>query len=681
MKKRLKLLSLLLGLLLLFSGCGLVSVGVLNGAEEPLLGEVLAATEVAVAPPRAQDDLYRAVNAGWLAEAEIPPNEVSVGSIQELSLQNEALLMADFNTMLAGEKENDDPVLEEFLALYAQAKDYEKRNEDGFAPLRPFFKRIEGLVTFAEFEAELGQLIKENLTDCVGFSVGINQMNNSQKIVTFTFPSLFLPSKDYYESEGGSEMLQAKAEVLHGLLLAAGYTPERADATLEEALQFDQKLRAYSLTAEEQSNYTETYNPVTYEEFISYSENIDFDGLVMELLGQRPHEIVVNNIDHVRAIDKLINEESFSELKNWMLTSLLWNYGRFLGDEFREPIEAYENRIEGRLEAMEPEKTAYQLAKGQFMEPVGLYYAQAYFSEEEKQDVEQMVQKIIDTYRTRIEALSWMSEETKEKAILKLDHIEVHVGYPDKQDDFYENVEIVPAEEGGTLLENMMYMMRLRNEKSWAEFSLPPEQGVWAMSADTVNAYYQPTENSINFPAGILQEPFYSAEQTASQNYGGIGVVIAHEISHAFDTNGALYDENGNIGNWWTEEDYAEFERRTEAMVELFEGLQNEQGTVDGRLTVGENVADAGGMACALQCLREDEGQHDLQGFYSAWARIWRSRVTQEVAQIRLTTDVHAPPEFRVNLQAGNSDGFYEAFEVEPQDGMYIAPEDRVEIW
>ena len=312
-----------------------------------------------------------------------------------------------------------------------------------------------------------------------------------------------------------------------------------------------------------------------------------------------------------------------------------------------------------------------------FNQVVGAYYARKYFGADAKADVEHMVRQMISVYEERLKKNDWLSPETREKAITKLEHLGVQVGYPDKIPAVYDHLKVDPTK---SLLENLVIMSRIVARNQFAHFGKPVDRMRWEMSPATVNAYFHPFKNVIVFPAAVLQAPFYSLKQSSSQNYGGIGAVIAHEISHAFDNNGSLFDEYGNLNNWWTKEDAAHFKELAQAMIDEFDGLPFAGQKVNGKLTVSENIADAGGLSCALSAAKK-EGDFDAQAFFINWARIWRTKARKEYQQLLLSIDVHAPQKLRANVQVKNLADFYEAFNIQSDDPMYLAPEKRVTIW
>lgn len=300
-----------------------------------------------------------------------------------------------------------------------------------------------------------------------------------------------------------------------------------------------------------------------------------------------------------------------------------------------------------------------------------------YFGKKAKNDVEHMVHAMIQVYKNRLKQNNWLSEATKEKAILKLDKIGINVGYPDKIPAVYEKLK---TKEEDSLVANVRRFLQLIRQDNFKKFKQPVDRNEWEMAASTVNAYYNGALNIIVFPAAILQAPFYSLKQSASANYGGIGAVIAHEISHAFDNNGAKFDEYGNLNNWWTKEDLAYFEKLAQGMIEEFDGLETTGGTVNGKLTVSENIADAGGLSCALEAAKNEE-QTDLTAFFNNWAKIWRTKARLQYQQLLLAIDVHAPAKLRANIQLQNLDDFFTVFDIHSTDKMYRKPENRVKIW
>ena len=312
-----------------------------------------------------------------------------------------------------------------------------------------------------------------------------------------------------------------------------------------------------------------------------------------------------------------------------------------------------------------------------YSEPVGLYYGEKYFGEEAKKDITEIVYQIIDTYKDRISKNEFLEESTKEKAILKLSKIGVKMGYPDKVEAIYEKLAFNPKD---SLFKIVCDLRKVRLIENFEKLNKPTDPTRWQMPGHMVNACYDPFVNDITFPAAILQAPFYSIKQTRSENLGGIGAVIGHEISHAFDSNGAKCDENGNINNWWTKQDNRKFNKKIEAMVKQFDGIELPWGKVNGRFIVSENMADNGGMAVTLQIMKNTPNA-SYEEYFKNWAKVWCSKAKPEYSSLLLAVDVHGPAILRANITPRNFTEWYDTFNVKKTDQMYIAPNKRVIIW
>ncbi|MEA4896663.1 MAG: M13 family metallopeptidase [Christensenellaceae bacterium] len=631
--------------------------------------------------PSLKDDFYDAVNAEWYASAEIPADKPSTGGFMNLVDGVEKALMADFAAMLGEEKQPGNEQLSQFIEFYRLASDFETRDAAGGKPLLPFMERVEHLESLEDFAGQLKEWMLEGMPAPFGVFVEADMGNAAIHALYIADPGLFLMDKSYYADEQTKAALQgAYAQMSTKLLVMAGKTEAEAEEIVRQALAFDESLAPYTKSAEEASDYTKMYNPMNFSEFDAQIKSVNFSAPIEELLGEVPDKVIVANPDYFAAFDALVNDGTFPAMKSWMLVNTVNAFASYLSDGFRVEAGSFSRMLSGVAEAASREKSAYYLAAGTFSEPVGIYYGQTYFGEQAKQDVRHMVEAIIDTYKDRLSANVWLSDDTRATAISKLTAMAINVGYPDAARPIYSQIQIKPAAEGGTLIDNAMDITRLMLLDSFSKWNKPVDRGLWPLSGDTVNAMYSPMNNSINFPAAILQAPFYSLEQPACANYGGIGAVIAHEISHAFDPNGAKVDELGNLKNWWTQADYAKFEELSQTMVKEFDGLEHAGGVVNGTQTMAENVADAGGLACALEAAKR-EADVDLKALFTSWATIWRQKATPEYEALLLTLDVHAPSKLRANIQLQNMDDFHAAFDIREGDGMYRAPEERVIIW
>lgn len=631
--------------------------------------------------PGLEDDFYEAVNAQWLASAEIPADMPSTGGFDDLTDGVEKTLMADFDAMLAGEKEAEGEELASFVEYYRLAMDFDSRNAAGAEPLLPYMEMVEGLASLEALSGQWAEWTLQGMPGPIAATVMADMGQADTNALYITVPGLFLMDKSYYQDATIKEMLQgAYGQMSMNLLILAGKAEEEAIGIVQQALAFDESLAPYMRSAEESSDYTTLYNPTDFAEFDAQIKGFDFAASFEAMLGTVPQTIIVTDPDYFSALDVLVNEETFPAMRSWMLVQTVNGLASYLSDDFRIESGSFGRMLSGIAEPASQEKSAYYLASNMFDEVVGIYYGNAYFGPEAKQDVADMVGALIDTYEHRLSGNTWLGQETRDMAIKKLEAMTINVGYPDAARAIYAQMRTVPATEGGTLLGNAMEFTRLHMQDTFGKWNTPVDRGLWPLSASTVNAMYSPLDNSINFPAAILQAPFYSLEQSPSANYGGIGAVIAHEISHAFDPNGSKFDELGNLSEWWTEEDFAKFSELSQAMVEEFDGIAYADGAVNGTMTVAENVADAGGLSCALEAAKTEEDV-DLQAFFTNWAVIWRQKATPEYESLLLVLDVHAPSKLRANVQLQNMDDFHLTFDIQAGDGMYRAPEDRVQIW
>lgn len=629
-----------------------------------------------------KEDLYEAVNGEWIKEATIPADKPTTGGFQDLVDGIDELLMADTKKMSEDASLIPNDLMKEYIAYYRLANDYQKRDQDGAAPMLPLLKRVEDVKDLTEIEQQLTSWVLDGLPLPFGVDVDADMKNTKINALFAGAPSLILPDKTYYEAEHpqAPQLLAVFKEMTMKLFELAGYETAVAEQITDEALQYDKLLAPHVKSAEENADYSKMYNPESGDAFIKHSQHLDLKKLLTGLVGEVPEKIIVTEPAYFDKLDELVNPTTFQQMKSWMLVMTINALTAYLSEEFRQVGGIYSRTLSGAPEARSQEKAAFYLASGRFDQIVGDYYGKKYFGEQAKKDVEQMVQRMVGIYQERLNHNTWLSQATREKAIVKLGTLGIHVGYPEKIPSIYTQFKVTPAEKGGTLLDNALHFSHLKRKEDYAKWNQPVERDEWEMSADTVNAYYHPFRNIIVFPAAILQAPFYSLEQSSSENFGGIGAVIAHEISHAFDNNGSLFDEYGNLNNWWTEEDQQHFQELADQMIAEFDGLEIAGGKVNGKLTVSENIADAGGLSCALEAAKKDKDV-DLEGFFINWATIWRMKARQEYTQLLLSIDVHAPNKLRANVQVKNLADFYQTFDIQPTDAMYLAPEKRVSIW
>lgn len=627
-------------------------------------------------------DLYDAVNGDWLQTAEIPDDHASTGGFMDLVDAIEKTLMHDFDAMAAGEKAPTDPQLAEFIKFYQLTKDFKQRDAAGATPILPCLKQIDSLRDFADLQQRMPDWVYDGLPLPFSLDVDADMKNTKINALFAQAPGTILPDKTYYDegNESGPKLLAVYSQMMTQLLQKTGYKADEAQQIVTDTLKFDRLIVPWVKSAEEAADYSKMYNPRDFKDFANDSKYLDLAAITYAVINGNPEIVILPEPDFFDHFNEVINPENFDMMKNWMKAKLVQRLSGYLSDDMRTLGTTYSRTLSGQKEPRNQAKSAYYLATGTFDQVVGLYYGHTYFGEAAKNDVHQMVEKMIGVYQRRLEANTWLSAGTRAKAVTKLNHLGIQVGYPDKLEAVYTKFHTLSAADGGSVLSNVLAFGRIARKDMFAKWGQPTDRTRWEMSADTVNAYYHPFMNIIVFPAAILQAPFYSLDQSSSANYGGIGAVIAHEISHAFDNNGALFDEFGNLHNWWTEADSAHFKELAKSMITEFDGLDFAGAKVNGTLTVSENIADAGGLSCAEEAAKSEDDV-DLSAFFTNWAMVWRMKATKQYMQLLLSIDVHAPAKLRANVQPKNLDDFYTTFDITPEDPMYLAPDQRVKIW
>lgn len=629
---------------------------------------------------RIQDDLYHYVNGEWLEKAVIPDDRSRVGGFSDLDEGVEKLLRADFASFADGSKEIPFPEIAEAVKLYKKVLDETRRNEEGIKPILPYLEKIEGIKTVDDLNKNAKDLSYDGFELPIAFGVQADMKNAEKNSFLITGQSIILPDTTYYgeKAEAGKQLLEIFKGMTKGLLAYSPLSEEDQAKYIEDTLAFDALIAKVVKSQLEWADYVNDYNPMPLEEVSSYLAPFDFTGFLHQIYGEDvPQTIIVADPKAIKEFHTYFSEETFTLYKHWVYVKFFISAAKRLSISMHDLSTTYSRALYGIAKDPILEKQAYQLVGQVFSEPVGVYYGRTYFGEEAKKDIVSLVKRIIEAYKGRMAKNTFLAPETKEKAILKLSTIEIKMGYPDRIDPFYS--ELTVAEED-SLFAACRKIAQKKGEHELEKLHKPVDRSEWAMPGHMVNACYNPFANDITFPAAILQKPFYSLEQSESENLGGIGAVIGHEISHAFDNNGASFDEKGNLNNWWKEEDYKAFKDLTKAMIDEFDGIDFYGGKVSGELIVSENIADNGGVGVTLGIMHEIKDA-SFKDYWINWAKIWCMKARPEMVQLLLVNDVHAPSELRANIQPRNFEEWYEAFDVTEKDAMYIAPEKRVRIW
>jgi putative endopeptidase len=628
---------------------------------------------------RIQDDLYHFVNDDVLSHTVIPDDEPLAGGTSDLDKAVEALLMADFKMMATGEKPIPDQNLRKAVMLYQKAVDRTRRNAEGLAPLKPDLESILALSSPSSLNEVLGEWILADRPLPFQLDIETDMKNSSRRVLVLYGPDTILPDTSYYakDNEQGKEFLAVFATMARQLLALSGLSLEEQEKTLSDALLFDQAIAKRVKSSEEWADERKKYNPWMSASVFKSVAPLSLDSFLMSFYGHIPEKIIVCDPRFLKEFSGLFNEQTFEQFKHWAYLMSLVDGSSYCDEATRHLGNTYSRALEGIKSDSSLEKQAFHIADDSFSDPVGLYYAKTYFGIAARQDITALAEEIIAMYKKRIGTRSFLSKPAKAKAILKLDKMTIKMGYPDRIDAIYDTLVV---DEKSSLYEALDGLERGKNRYAFSELDKPVDPTRWGMPGDMVNACYDASMNDITFPAAILQAPFYSLKQSRSANLGGIGAVIGHEISHAFDDNGARYDENGNLANWWSKEDRKKFRLLTAKMVKQFAGLPFAGSHVNGKLTVSENIADNGGMAVTLAILAE-MADPSYEDYFTSYAKSWCEKDRDEYLQLLLAVDFHAPAEFRTNIPPRNFKEWYRTYHVKKTDRMYLPKDKRLIIW
>ena len=628
---------------------------------------------------RIQDDLYTFVNQAKLDELVIPDDMPVAGGFATLGLEVEKLMIGEFNAMCKAASYPNEH-MERACKLFMLAKDVKRKKKHGIKPALKNLAILKKLTTLRGYNLHTKELMLKGIDLPLNIQVDANMKDTTHHCVMVAGPSVILPDASYY-AEGKEQQREMMLNLWSGfarqVLAIAGHTEEEVNALIQDTLAFDALIAKFVKTQEEWSEYVKMYNPMSTGRVAGMVKPLNFKKLLRDIFGFIPEEIIVTEPRYFKNFKKVFNPDTFAAYKNWAYVTGLMGSCSLLSEELRDLGGAFRRAISGIAANSSAEKFAYQLASGMYSEPVGLYYGEKYFGEEAKKDITEIVKQIVATYQKRIANNDILEQATKDKAILKLNKMGLKLAYPDRVEEIYNKLVFDGSK---SLFDIVSSLRRIRMEENFAKLNKEVDRTHWAMPGHMVNACYDPFVNDITFPAAILQAPFYSIHQTRSENLGGIGAVIGHEISHAFDSNGAKCDELGNLNNWWTKADERKFNKKVQAMIRQFDGIELPWGVCNGKFTVSENIADNGGMAVTLDIMSQTEGVSFEEYFFN-WARVWCQKAKPEYQALLLQVDVHGPNYLRTNMPPRNFPEWYAAFGVKKTDGMYIAPSKRVVIW
>jgi putative endopeptidase len=644
---------------------------------------------------RPQDDLYRHVNGMWLKATEIPADKASYGAFQHLHDVAERRVRAiceEATRAPAGTERR------KFGDLYADFLDEEAVEELGARPLAADLALIEGITDGAGLVRALGEFQRGGRSSGLfGWWVDTDAKDSTRYIVYLQQGGLGLPDESYYRDDAFAEIRQAYTGHIARMLALAG-VPGPEDAA-RRVFALETKLAGAHWDRVTARDATKSYTKLDRAALDTLAPAVDWDGWLEGLTGpgRRPAdapilgEVVVRQPSYLEALSAALAQVPLAEWKAWLAWHAVHAAAPLLSRAFvEENFAFYGTTLSGTPQLRQRWKRAVAAVEEGMGEAVGKVFVERHFPPSSKDRMVALVANLIAAYRERIAALDWMGEDTRSRALAKLERFTPKIGYPDTWRDF-SALRI----ERGDLLGNLRRAAEFEVDHELGKLGRPVDRTEWFMTPQTVNAYYNPGLNEIVFPAAILQPPFFDPEADDAVNYGGIGAVIGHEIGHGFDDQGSKYDGTGTLVDWWTEDDRARFDKRTQALVAQYDVLEPAQTPghhVNGALTVGENIGDLGGLSIAyvaygLSCDGLAGGPPTIDGltaaqrFFIGWARCWRMVLRDAEAIRRLAIDPHSPPEFRCNAVVRNIDAFYEAFDVGEDDGLWLAPAERVRIW
>jgi len=629
---------------------------------------------------RIQDDLYEYVNGEWLETAVIPNDRPTTGGFAILDQEVEALLLKDFNELSEGKKTTDIKEMKDAVSLYKKYVDVKRRNEEGIQPLLPLLNKIKAIKNIDELNASAFELSLDGVALPFNYGVEPDMKDATKNSFVILGPGTILPDTTYYgdDNPAGKQLLGVYRMMAEKILAFTDLTEEEQKKFLDDTFAFDALVAKKVKSQLEWADYVKNYNPMKTSEAVECLKPFDFAKFLKDIYGENvPEEVIAYDLRAIKEMNGYFNLDTFELYIHWAYVKTLLSSASLLSEELHELSTIYRRTLMGIEKDAVLEKQAYRLVSRFYAEPIGVYYGRTYFGEEAKKDIVSLVKKIIEKYKERVRDNKFLEEATKEKAILKLSTIEIKMGYPDKINSVYSKLNL---DEESSLYEACGKVSQVLNVDNLMKLHKPVDRSEWAMPGHMVNACYNPSANDITFPAAILQKPFYSIHQTVSQNLGGIGAVIGHEISHAFDNNGAQFDEKGNLSNWWTEKDYEGFKDLTKKMIEQFDKIPFHGGEVNGELVVSENIADNGGVAVTLAIMHKLPDT-SFKEYFENWARVWCIKAKEEYIAYLLKNDVHSPAKLRANITPRNFPEWYETFGVTEKDQMYIAPEKRLIIW
>ena len=632
------------------------------------------------------DDFFRYVNNNWLKNNPIPEEYTSYGAFTEISERNEKLIQDIIDEASHDANAAEGSMAQKIRDFYNAGMDTVAINERGYSELLPYFEQVEALNDKAQLAALLGDLHKNGFGGFFNAGPSLDPKDANRYIMHLYQGGLSLTDRDDYLKEEHQEMRDKYVEHVAKMFELTGTEPEAAAQKAQGILALETLLAQNSMSRVDMRDPDRTYNMRTFNELEKTTPNFNWNDYFTNVGAPRFENLNVGMPDFVAALDKVILNTDLSTVKDYLKWKIIHGSASFLSDDLvTENFNFYGNFLFGQ-ETQQPRWRRVLNATSDCLgEAIGQLYVEKHFPAESKARMMELVGNLRVALGERIKNLDWMSDETKAKALHKLDAFNVKIGYPNKWRDY---TDFVVTDE--SYFKNFRNYVAFENDFEMARLGKPVDKEEWFMTPQTVNAYYSPEMNEIVFPAAILQPPFFNPNADDAVNYGGIGVVIGHEMTHGFDDQGSKYDENGNLNNWWNAEDTVRFKERTAQLVKLFDEFELRGNKINGQLTLGENIADLGGLNVAwdaYQMTAEAKANQSIDGFtpaqrfFISYGTIWRNNTRDKALERQVVVDVHSPAEARVNRTLYSMPHFYEAFDIPEGSKLYIAPEERANIW
>jgi len=632
---------------------------------------------------RVQDDLFRHFNGRWLDTHEIPADRASDGVGYKLHEQAERQV----REIIEGAPPTDEGL--KIGNLYKSFMDTSRIENLGYTPIVTYLEKVDAVTNVEDFLKVLGQLELDGFGGIFSAFISTDHMDSLSNIVYLSQGGLSLPDEAYYREEQYQPIREAFLVHVEKMLGLVGIEDGAAEA--QRLLSLETAIATYHWDQVKDRDATLTYNKFTRTQLEELTPG--FDWATWLTAGELPdlgfETTIVREPDFFSGIGKLLSQFDGDEWRSWLRWQVISGAAPYLNDAIvQQNFNFYGTTLNGTPQLRDRWKRAVSVVESAIGEAVGRVYVERHFPAASKAAMTKLVSNLVEAYRHSISNLEWMSQPTKQKALEKLDKFTPKIGYPNKWRD-YSALLINPLD----LMGNMARIAKFSRDFELAKIGAPVDRTEWYMTPQTVNAYYNPGMNEIVFPAAILQPPFFDIDADDAANYGAIGAVIGHEIGHGFDDQGSKYDGDGNLNDWWTQADRDEFDERARVLIAQYDALVPHEApeiTVNGALTVGENIGDLGGLSIAYKAYQLALGGTPApiidsltgdQRFFYAWAQSWRSKMRPEALRRQIATDPHSPDEFRTNQVVRNMDAFYTAFEVKASDGLYLEPKERVVIW